>query len=147
MDRFSRGFIAGTYGAIIMNIWSFISYGLNYAKLRFLDWASVLLFGNVPANTVELVTALFAHIIWSAVIGIIVAYLMPLITSERYLLKGALFGFISGFLFISIPIIFQVPFLNNHATGTTVSIIIGSLLWGIITAASLRSFDTSPRHN
>lgn len=43
MDRFYRGVIAGTVGGIIMNIWDLFSYYvLDFADLRYLDWAAVL---------------------------------------------------------------------------------------------------------
>lgn len=147
MDRFSCGFLAGIIGAVVMDVWSFISHSfLSYAELQFLDWASVLLFGRLPANMVETVISLLAHIAWTGVIGIILAYLMPLITARQYLYKGALLGFVFGFMFLAIPIVFNVNSLNSHATGTVVTVIIGSLLWGIVTASLLRSFDVSPNN-
>lgn len=142
MDRFFRGLLAGMAGAIPMNIWSFISFHfVGLADRRIADWASIMLFGSPPNTLLELFLAIFAQILWSGFLGILFAYLVINITSRGYLLKGAFYGFITGFIIFSIPTVLQSPYLARTSTGTATSQLIGGVLWGVTMAYTLKWLD------
>lgn len=145
MDRFFRGLIAGITGGIAMNLWSLIAvYILNWPIRRFIDWAAVLLYGRLPGSFAETSFALLMHILWTGTLGIIFAYMIPLTTSRGYLLKGAVFGIISGFIIYAMPTLLQTPILSENNFLSTFSNHIGGLVWGLTTAQMLRFLETTP---
>jgi hypothetical protein len=146
LDRNIKGLIAGITGGIIMGIWSFFSYHiLSFAKLRYADWASLLIFGEKPSNIYMLILATIAHIMWSGFLGVIFAFLIPIISSRYYLIKGAFYGFMTSFLIYTIPSLFGMPRLSKISLETAVTDILGGLIWGITTILVLRILDTTPR--
>lgn len=146
MDRFSRGLVAGLAGGVSMNIWSLISYHvLHIADRRYLDWASVLLFGHLPINITQTVYAQITQLIWSGFLGVVFAYLIPAVTSRGYILKGAVWGFVTGFVLYSIAILIRMPYFAKIETGTSISQFIGGLIWGTILAYTLRLMDSTPK--
>ena len=142
MDRFMRGLIAGLTGAIAMNLWSYFSFFvLKYSKMTFMQWAAILALGHKAANAAEVIFAQAAQFTWAAVLGIIFAFLVPQITSRDYLLKGAFWGFATGFLQFVITKLFQVPGLETLPIGTAVSNAIGAIIWGLVMAQTLYLLD------
>jgi hypothetical protein len=138
VDRFMRGFVAGVAGGLAMQLWSFISYHLlGITMLRFLDWAAILIFGDHVANTAEAVTAFFIHLVFTGMLGIVFAFLIPQVTSRAYLLKGVIYALIVGFFIYVIPVLLQMPLLRETALGTSLSNQIGGVIWGLVTAYTL----------
>lgn len=146
MDRFLRGLIAGIIGGIAMNIWSLIAVTLfNWQILRFIDWAAVILYGNLSTSHSEGLFALVMQILWSGTLGIIFAFLIPHIKSNRFLIKGAVFGVIVGFITYAIPTLLQMPILKEHSFISVVSNHIGGLIWGLTMAQTLKWLNDAPR--
>ena len=142
MDRFYRGFLAGVVGGIIMNIWSFISVDLlNFSEFHFIDWAAVMTYGSPPDNFLENMMSLITHLAWTGFLGIVTAYIIPLTTSRKFLLKGVIIGFILFFILNALPVLFQTPYLHDITSETALSNAIGSILWGLGTALTLRYLD------
>lgn len=145
MDRFYRGFTAGVAGGIVMNIWSFGSYQFNFTNVRFIDWSAVMIFGSKPDNIIQTIMATITHLGWAGFLGILLAWLFPVVTSRGYLYKGAFFGFIAGFILYGIMVLFSVQHLEFTGTATAASNVIGGLMWGLTAAYVLRLLDSSPR--
>lgn len=146
MDRFSRGLLAGIVGGVLMNIWSLISYYiLDVADRRYLDWSSVLLFGHLPTNLTEAVYAQITQLIWAGFLGVIFAYIAPEITSRAYLLKGTIWGFITGFILYAVAILVRMPYFTKISTGTSITQFLGGIIWGTSLAYTLRLLDTTPK--
>ncbi|MFZ7103317.1 MAG: hypothetical protein ACOWWO_11780 [Peptococcaceae bacterium] len=138
MDRFNRGLIAGVLASIPMNIWDLFAYHiLNYSNLRYLDWGCIMLFGHLPTNLVQSLLGFASQLMWVGFLGVIFSFLTPFITSKTYLIKGAFFGFITGFIIYAIPVVFGTKYLSTSSTGTTVTQIFGGLIWGISLAKIL----------
>jgi len=143
MDRFTRGLVAGMVGGVVMNAWDLTSYHLlHFSKQRYLDWASVLIYGNLAKDFPGVTFALISHLFWVGFLGVIFAFLIPHITSGKYLLKGGTFGFIAGFFIYAIGIAFKMPVIINRTTGTAISQFLGGTIWGIVLAATLQWLDT-----
>lgn len=142
MDRFLRGLISGVIGGVVMNIWSMTSYYFfHFSNRRFLDWAAVLIFGHLPSNIYETLLALLTQILWAGFLGILFAYFIPVITSRDYLLKGAFWGFISGFIMYALAILLNMPYFHAVSFDTVLSQMIGGILWGLTLAYTLERLD------
>lgn len=141
-DRFLRGLLAGVTGGIAMNALSYPLEQLIGAKrYLFIEWSAIMLFGDRIANTGEMIVALGAQLLWSGFLGILLAYLYPLISSRGYLLKGALFGFVLCFFMTAIPVLLNVRYLQESSLATTIGNIVGALIWGMTTAYVLKYLD------
>ncbi|MBS4026410.1 MAG: hypothetical protein KGZ96_12130 [Clostridia bacterium] len=138
MDRTLRGLAAGLIGSVVMNIWNLLSfYTLNLADKRFIDWSSTLVFGRMATSFSEIMLSLIFQVVWSSFFGVIFALLIPTITSQAYIIKGAVFGFLLSFIFYIVPMLFRVPFLAEATVGTVITEMVGGTIWGITTAVVL----------
>lgn len=142
MDRFDRGLVAGITGGIIMNLWSFFAYYiLDLNILRFLDWANVFTFGHLPKNYIEAAFSLFLQLMFTGMLGIFFAFLIPQITSRGYVIKGVVFAIMVSFATYSIGIIYKVQYISHVQIPTVLSNYFGSILWGITLAQTLHWLD------
>ena len=146
MDRFTRGLIAGIVGAVAMNLWTVIAVNiLNWQIIRFIDWAGVILYGELPRTHLEGFFALVIQLLWGGLLGIIFSFILPHITSRAYLIKGVYFGIIAGFIIFAVPTIFQMPLLGKLSFITVLSNLIGGTIWGLTTAQTLHWLDSTQR--
>ncbi len=142
MDRFTRGLLAGIIGGIAMNLWNlFERIVLQWEFIRFIDWAGIIVFGDLPRSHLQGIFSLAMHLIWTGLLGVIFAFLIPHITSRAYLLKGLFYGIIVGFITFTIPTLFQMPFLAEHSFTTVFSNTVGGIIWGLTMAQTLRWLD------
>lgn len=146
MDRFFRGLVAGIFGGIAMNMWTLIAVKiLNWQIIRFIDWAGVILYGELPKSHVEGFFALVMQVLWAGLLGTVFAFLIPHVTSKGYLIKGVFFGIMAGFIIYAVPTILQTPILKGLSFINVLSNHIGGSIWGLTMAQTLRWLDTTPR--
>ncbi len=142
MDKFMKGLTAGIVGGVMMNILDFIFYYIfTIVEIRFLDWASIFTFGRTPNSLIEIIFSLLSHILWTGFLGVLFAFLVPLINSKFLYIKGAFYGFIVGFIIYSIPILFQTPILKNIPTFTAITNTTFGIIFGLTLAYMLKIFD------
>ncbi|HHT49557.1 MAG TPA: hypothetical protein GXZ98_09730 [Firmicutes bacterium] len=139
MDLFWKGFLSGSGSGIMLNLWGFfIKNLLPVANRNYVDWTAVIISGVLPTTWYEFLYALITNLIWCGFLGILFAYLLPKLTSDRFLLKGAIYGFMIGFLIHGSAILLRMPFFTMIPFRTSSSLAFGGLLWGVLTAALLR---------
>lgn len=138
MDRFTRGLLAGIVAGIPMNIWSLAAYYTDLSNQRLLDWGSIMVFGHYPQNIIQLIVGQISQLLWVGFLGVLFSFLVPIVTSQFFLLKGIFYGFITGFIIESIPFLLQTKYLAVTSTGTSLSNAISSFIWGATLAIVLR---------
>jgi len=136
-DRFTRGFIAGLIGCIPSIIFNQVMYLLKISKLRYLDFASVFVYGQKSAGTLEELFAALITIFFTSTLGIIFIFLIAAISTQNIVFKGLLFSAGSWFLIYSVVILFKIPEINNVDLLTAISNLIGATIWGISLVYSL----------
>jgi len=142
MDRFTKGLLAGISGGIVMNIWDFISYyGLRLSTDRYLDWAAIILLGDIPASLFGTIFSLVVQILFAGFVGVIFIYLYSLVNSSNYLLKGGAGGFAAAFILYAIPVVYKMPYLSKTPVATAFSHMIGAIIWGLVLAQMLHWLD------
>ncbi len=143
MDRFYRGFIAGSIAGVFLNIYNFILYYVfQITEIRFIDWTSILMFGHRPENINALILNLVFQLLWDGFLGVIFAYLIPKTSSRGYLIKGPLYAAFLSFVFRVTAELYRVPFLTNKFPLMTFQINIGGvILWGLILTFILKKLD------
>ncbi len=143
MDRTSKGFIAGVGAGLIVSAINLPAYyWFHIIKIRFLDWAAILVLRGFPQNGLETIFALIQQLFWDGGMGIIFAFLLPKISWRGYKTKGAIYGILLSFIFCSLAIMFRLPFLSEKVPLETVLFNnLCVILWGIIVAVILKKLE------
>ncbi len=141
MDRTFAGIIAGITGGIIMSIWSEISFSLGITSYRYLDWSSVMVYGTLPQNVYEAILAQIMQTIWSGFLGVLFAFILPVIGYKGQLLKGIFYGILLTFFLYAIPSLFQIPYLSQINFHTFLSNTTGSVIFGFVLAYVLSKIE------
>lgn len=137
-DRTLYGFFAGIIAGIPQTIFNLISYYLNFVQIRYLDWISILIFGDKPIDGLQTIIALVARLIFAGILGILFAHLMRYSDDNHYLFKGWIYGiFVMGLLY-GVTSLFQVPKLTHMHTYTVISNFATSSVYGLVLAESLK---------
>ncbi|WP_408956459.1 DUF6789 family protein [Natroniella sp. ANB-PHB2] len=142
MDRTLKGLFAGIISAIIMNSLDLIFfYIFNLTESRFLDWASLIMLGRIPANNFEVIYTLIIQILWTGSLGIIFSLLIPYLSSQGHILKGVLYAFLLTFVFRAVVVLSDLTPLNNISTTTSLTTVIFAIVWGVTLATILHRLD------
>jgi hypothetical protein len=137
-DRFTNGFIAGLIGGVIVGIFDLALFFLGVVQIPYLDWAAVLIFGYRFATLLEATIGQLGQLLFSAVVGVLFAYLLPLTSSRYYLFKGWVYGLVVWFGTYAITLLFKVTPLIPIKPDTVISHIVTASVYGLVLAESLR---------
>jgi hypothetical protein len=136
-DRFTRGFTAGAFAGLIINIFDYVASILQITDTRYVDVAAHLIYGRKSDSLIELLIAYFGQLIFSAFLGAVYAYIIIGITSRNHVLKGWLYGIVIWFLVYAIIVLFNVPDISeNHFPTTAVNGLLASI-YGILLTKTL----------
>ena len=140
-DRLVAGFLAGVAGGIVMNTYVQIAWFLNVTQVRYLDWAAVLLYGHRPHGVGDAIFAQIVQIVFTGILGILFAYLIPLITSRYYLFRGFIFGLSVWFLIYSFTLLYDLQGIVPLELLTAAVDFFGAGIYGLVVAAFLHLID------
>lgn len=147
-NRFSHGFRAGLIACIFMNIFNLSNYYIFHSiKIRYLDWSSVMLYGQEPETFLASAFALIAQIIFTSFLGIIYGYVTSQIKDGHYLFKGWLFGVITWFLINGADVLLKLQPLEKIPFITSVVDFIGASIYGLILGYCFYTFNRNNIHN
>jgi signal transduction histidine kinase len=110
---------------------------LGLANLRYLDFASIFIYGHLPQNKLEELFALFITIAWFGFLGIVFTYITR---REHLILRGLVFGIGIWFSAYAVTLLFDVPELANIPLGTAFTNFIGSAIFGSVLGFMVRWF-------
>lgn len=137
-DRTLYGFYAGIIAGITQTIFNLISYYLNFAQIRYLDWMSVIIFGDMPIDSLQTITALFSRIIFSGILGIVFAYVIKHLNDEHYLFKGWIYAIVVMGILYGLTSLLQVPQLTYSHTYSVISNFLTSSIFGLVLTVSFK---------
>lgn len=130
-DRFTRGMVAGLLASVPAVAVDLTSYFLHFSNLRYLDFASTMIFGNLPKIRWEAWFMFFVLIGFFGVLGSLFALLVPVIKSENLILKSVTFGGMIWFLTYAVTALYKVPELQRIPLNNAISNFIGATVWGV----------------
>jgi len=139
-DRVLAGFIAGILAAIGADIANWIFFLTGFSQVRFLDWASRIFLGYLPATTEAIIITQAVQIVWDGLIGVLFVMLIPLIDSRYLVFKGIMFAVAIFFTFRAITVIYNVAPLNSLSLNSFLSNVACSLIWGLLAAFFIERF-------
>ena len=142
-DRFARSIVAGTFASIILlalNLFSY--YILHFSNRRFINYSAILIFGRVLSNNPsEIIISSIAQICFSISIIVISSYLILKEKRKNYFLRGLSVGFASWFAISSLSYIIGIHSILPINSGSAISFMVTSLIWGILSAWFLLMLD------
>lgn len=138
-DTFTSGFSAGLTSGLAANVLSLLFGFLQFTTLRYADWTGIIIFGHTPPfSTGEIAFALAANIGFMGVLGIVFAYLIPLMSSANLLLKGWVFSTFLWLLIYAVSTLFKVDGTMSLPLTTAVTNMITASAYGLVLAQSLK---------
>ncbi len=140
-DKFIKGIGSGVTAGVVAAVWNLATYYFNFSTLRYLDFSGVLIYGRKPTGTLESIFAWFGMLMFQALLGIVYAYLSPVIKTRHYLLKGWFYGVMVWFGSYAVTILFNVPELKIVSFKTAASNFIGASIFGWVLAHTLQLLD------
>lgn len=140
-DRLTRGLTAGFIAFIPVTVFNNIMYHLKLSQARYLDFASVFIYGHKSQSAWEELFAYLVTVFFTSGMGIVFAYLIPILSHRNIIIKGTVFSAGAWFLFYTVTILFNVPELKHSDLATSVSNLIGAVIWGLVLGYSLRWLD------
>ncbi|MFZ5943146.1 MAG: hypothetical protein ACOYVD_03480 [Bacillota bacterium] len=146
-DRFTKGFITGIMAGLVETPFGLISYMLDFGKLRFLDFAAIMIYGYKPENFWEALFAQIGYIMFSSLLGIVFVYLLLLITSANIFLKSWFFAVAVWFFSYAVTLLFQVPELKEITFSSTISNYMSASIWGLALAYFAGKMDSRLKVN
>jgi len=121
-DTFTRGWISGACGGFLGGLSSFLSKYIGISSLRLSDWSAILIFGRVPPfNLIEQIYALLILSGSIGIVGIIFAYLLPLITDKNIYFKGWIIYLIPWWIIFLLTALAKTEGTLNLSVATSLS--------------------------
>ncbi len=133
-DRFTIGFVAGIVGGIIMAAIDLIFSTIGWVHYAYYDWAISLIMGSKSNTIYEAITGQITHILFSGMLGILFAYLLALVKSKNYILKGWVFGIFVWFAVHVIVNLYDFDPLRPIPLSQMVGDFITGSIFGIVLA-------------
>ncbi len=140
-DRFTRGFLSGVIAGIPTLIFSWIAFVLQWTTLRWSSFAAILIYGRKSGNLSEEILSTLAVFVICGILGVIIAFMIPKLSSANYLLKCWLFSIVFWFFAFTVPLLFKVPGLLMIPGRTAVANFIEATIWGLVLGYCLKWFD------
>jgi hypothetical protein len=131
-DRFLHGLISGTVAGVIAETISYINGALNISMMRYVDYAGVLLLGNMPKTITELIVATGFATFFAAALGVIFAYIVPIIGSSNLYLKSWLYGIFTWYLWYSILVMTFTEAIKGITPSTAVANFVVASVYGLL---------------
>lgn len=131
-DKFVRGYIAGLLASFVMMAINLTSFSLGIAKVRYLDVAAIILWGDMPKSLWEVVFAQLIAMFFCGLIGITFSYLLPKLGTDYRGLKGATYTAAFLFILYAMGMFFKVPLLEKAAPETCLSNLVSSSIFGLV---------------
>ncbi|MDF2672915.1 MAG: hypothetical protein K0R09_1180 [Clostridiales bacterium] len=132
-DRFTRGWVAGTLGGFIGGLLGFLSYTFGISQMRFTDWSAVLVFGRPqPFSLADQIYGLIVTAGSTGVIGIVFAFLIPVINKENIYFKGWIIFLIPWWTLYLVTALAKIEGLINLSVMTALSDGIVTSITGLV---------------
>lgn len=133
-DKFTHGWVAGTCGGLLGGIFGFMPYYMGISSMRLTDWSAIMIFGRVPPYSLaDHIYALLVLAGTEGVIGIIFAYLLPLITEKNIYFKGWVIFLIPWWIIYLLTALAKTEGTLNLSLMTTLSDGIATTITGLAT--------------
>ncbi|MFB6467888.1 hypothetical protein ACE38V_13955 [Cytobacillus sp. Hz8] len=140
-DKFTRGWVAGACGGLLGGILGFQPYYIGISSMRITDWSSILVLGRKPPfSLTDQLYGLFV-LAWSTgCVGIIFAFLLPLLTEKNIYFKGWIIFLIPWWLIYLLTALAKIEGTLNLSVMTALTNGISTSIMGLTAVYCYRLF-------
>jgi len=137
-DRLTPGAVAGITGGIIQVAYGSTLKALKITPIIFTDFAKILILGKPFTGPIAFIVGAVCHLLFAAIFGVVLSYVIKYTTKRFYLLKGlgiglAAWTFANGSgTFFKMPVFSVVPPLQG------LIILVGAAIFGLTSALTLK---------
>ena len=140
-DRIVAGAIAGLIGGSIQVVYGYLAKALGLTDRSFVDFGKVFIMSlNINGILADFV-GVFSLLSNGAVFGIIMAYIISLTSGKFIIVKGVIYGTVLWHLFLGLGTMFKMPLFGYIPPNSSLTTLIGSLLYGVAVCYVLRVID------
>lgn len=140
-DRFVAGALAGIIGAIVQDIYAITIKSLGIIDRSYIDFASVMIMSESIDGILGFMVGLLAHVGVGVLFGLGFAYIIKKTSSNYLLFKGIIFGLSLWFLLLGYGTTFKLPMFKNLPPLNALTTFVGAVIYGVVTAYTLRLID------
>ncbi len=142
-DRLVAGSVAGACGALVQELYAIILKTLGFSDRTYGDMALILVSQNM--NEGVLLIEIIANAAVGLFFGAVLAYILMLTTSRYYLLKGIFYGIVLWLILSGFGSIFDLPKFKGTPPDIALITLIGSIIYGIVTAYTLKLLESKTK--
>ncbi|MDT3700099.1 MAG: hypothetical protein RO469_11805 [Thermincola sp.] len=140
-DRIMAGAIAGCIGTAAQNIYGQTAKALGITDRAFLDFARIILFHKSYGGVFGFIAGFIAHLTFGMLSGALFAYVIRKSSSTHLYFKGSVMGAAIWFFSLGIGTLYNLPMFVDIPPIPALSIFVGALIWGLVTAFSLKILE------
>lgn len=141
-DRFLRGFAAGAGAGVLMNAWSYVADIMKWTTLTLSDWAGLFIFAHAPPfSQGEYAFAFLSQLVFAGALGVVFAFLLPLVGSRHHFFKGWLFSVVAWFFIYAVSTLFKVEGTVPLPLKTALGNFVASTIYGLSLPALLAALS------
>jgi hypothetical protein len=131
--------VSGTFGGLVGGILGFLPYYIGISQMRFSDWSAILIFGrSQPFSLADQVYAAVVVAGSTGVIGIIFAFLIPVINEENIYFKGWIVFLVPWWIIYLLTSLAKIEGTLNLSVKTAFSDGIITSIIGLVSVYSYR---------
>ncbi|HWR42813.1 DUF6789 family protein [Sporomusa sp.] len=146
-NKFVSGYLAGVIAGVVMAALNLISFTLGIAKVRYLDIAAMVVWGDFPESTREEIFAQVFQIAIAGLIGIAFAYLLPKLENSYLLLKGSTYGAAVWVTIHTLGTLFHISILEKSTPETNLSHLVTATIFGLVLTVVLAWLESYKHYN
>jgi len=141
-DRLTRGFISGAVSGLVVTLLNMVSGSIGLNTLRWVDWMCIVMYDHVPPYSFgETIFSFFGLIVFNGALGVVFAYLIPLISNKNLPFKGWFFGVSAWFLLDGLTTLFHIEGTTPLPLISSISSYASASLYGLFLAQLLTKFE------
>lgn len=135
------GAIAGCLGAAAQNIYGQTAKALGITDRAFLDFARIVLFHNSYGGVFGFIAGVIAHLTFGMLLGTLFAYVIYKSSNTHLYFKGSAMGAAIWFFSLGVGTLYDLPMFKGIPPIPALSIFVGAIIWGLVTAFSLKILE------
>ncbi len=140
-DRLVAGGLAGIIAGLIQYVYGLLTEAIGFTDRSFGQFSEIVLSSRVYTGVLGFIIGLVSHIAVAIMFGVIFAYIIAKTSSRYYLLKGAGYGLVLWFLLSGFGTVARLPLFEDIPPLDASDILIGSILYGLVLAYTLKLLE------
>ncbi|MCW3489896.1 hypothetical protein [Dethiobacter alkaliphilus] len=140
-DRLVAGGVGGAIAGIIQYGYGLLAKSLGLTDRIFGQFSEVVLSSRVYTGTLGIIVGILSHLAVTVMFGVAFAYIIEKTSSRYLLIKATGYALVLWFLLSGFGTIFSLPLFEDIPPQPALVTLIGSFVYSIILAVTLKLFD------